>query len=264
MPELPEVEVLVRHLLPIVGTTIRSAEVLDDRLSLESADVCGAMISSVERRGKYIVMHLADRGALVIHLRMSGRLRLHRSEAEIKYTRLILHLDSGDEVFFVNPRRLGTAVHCPRGFETRLGPEPLSPAFTSSALEEVCAGSRSPIKLFLLDQRRVAGLGNIYASEALWRSGISPERAANSLSHREIACLHDNIVSVLNGAIDEQGTTLGNSVSDYRPFVEEKGEFQNHLSVYGREAEPCERCGFPIGRMKQGGRSTYYCRNCQT
>ncbi|MCK5585527.1 hypothetical protein KAJ02_05595, partial [Candidatus Bipolaricaulota bacterium] len=156
IPELPEVEIFVRRLQPIAGTTIVRAEVLDDRLNLDGSALAGTFISSVERRGKHIVIGLGDHGDLVVHLRMSGRLRLHRSDAEMRYTRLILHLDSGDSVYFVNPRRLGTAVHCPRGFETQLGIEPLSSAFTSNALTEMTEKSRSPIKPFLLDQQKIA------------------------------------------------------------------------------------------------------------
>ncbi|MFC2078370.1 bifunctional DNA-formamidopyrimidine glycosylase/DNA-(apurinic or apyrimidinic site) lyase [Candidatus Bipolaricaulota bacterium] len=264
MPELPEVEVFVRRLQPIVGTTIRQAEVLDDRLNLDGSKLVGAPVASIERRGKHIVIHLGDRGDLVVHLRMSGRLRLNRSENEAKYTRLSLHLDSGATVYFVNPRRLGTAIHYSEGFDPDLGYEPLSPLFTSEALGSMTSESRSPIKLFLLNQRRIAGIGNIYACEALWSSGISPERAATSLRADEVCRLHGNILSVLSDAIIGRGTTIGNGVSDYHPSVGEQGEFQNHLSVYGRESEPCERCGTLIARMKQGGRSTYFCSQCQT
>lgn len=264
MPELPEVEVFVRQLTPIVGTTIRQTEVLDQRLALDESQLNQATITSVERRGKHIVIGLGDRGDLVVHLRMSGRLRLHRSEAESKYTRLILHLDSGACVYFVNPRRLGTATHYPGGFAPDLGCELLSSAFTADALFQLLRMSRSPVKTFLLNQQRIAGIGNIYAAEALWRAAISPDRPASSLTRKEIVRLHGDIVSVLNEAIIGQGTTIGNSVSDYQPSIGEQGEFQNHLSVYGRESEPCERCGTIIVRMKQGGRSTYYCSECQT
>jgi formamidopyrimidine-DNA glycosylase len=194
---------------------------------------------------------------------MSGRLRLHRSTAEEKYTRLILHLDSGDAVYFVNPRRLGTVTYCPGGFLPDLGVEPLDASFEPGTLAEMASKSRSPIKLFLLDQRRIAGVGNIYASEALWRSGVFPQRPASSLERDEIDRLHKGIVSVLHEAIDGQGTTLGTSVSDYHPSAEVPGMFQNHLSVYGREGEPCERCGNTIAQFKQGGRSTYCCMQCQ-
>lgn len=264
MPELPEVEIFVRKLQPIVGAVIRRAEVLDDRLALDASRIEGATITSAERRGKHIVIHLGERGDLIVHLRMSGRLRLHRGEDEVKHTRLVLHLDSGDTVYFVNPRRLGTAMHCAAGFEADLGLEPLSPSFTVVALGDLTSKSHSPIKQFLLDQRKIAGIGNIYASEVLWRSGIAPDRTAVGLKLEEVVRLHKNIVSVLNDAITGQGTTIGNSVSDYHPSAGEQGEFQNHLSVYGREAESCERCGTAIARLKQGGRSTYYCQECQT
>ena len=264
MPELPEVEVFVRRLQPIVGATISRVTVLDNRLNLDGSKLAGTSVSSIERRGKHIVIHLGERGDLVIHLRMSGRLRLHRAEDEVKHTRLALYLDSGDTVYFVNPRRLGTAIHYSDGFEADLGFEPLSPSFTVDALAKMAGKSRSPIKLFLLDQRKIAGVGNIYASETLWRSRISPDKESASLTHDELVRLHRDIVSVLNDAIEGQGTTIGKSVSDYYPSAGEQGEFQNRLSVYGREDEPCERCGTAIVRLKQGGRSTYYCQECQT
>ncbi len=263
MPELPEVEVFVRNLQPAVGQTIQRANVLDHRLNLDASLIEGLSIEAIARRGKHIVIHLEDGSDVVVHLRMSGRLRLHRSPEEVKYTRLELVLDSGDTIYFVNPRRLGTVTYCPVGFAPSLGIEPLSPEFTSHTFATLASKSRSPIKLFLLDQRKVAGIGNIYASESLWRSGISPQRPANGLSDSEMCRLHENIIAVLNDAIDGQGTTLGSSVSDYHPSVGEQGEFQNHLSVYGKEDEPCERCGNAISRLKQGGRSTYYCTSCQ-
>lgn len=263
MPELPEVEVFVRRLQPTVGSMIVRAEVLDTDLNLDSSKLDGALISSVTRRGKYIVIGLSDRGDLVIHLRMSGRLRMTQSENEIPYTRLILPLTTGERIFFINPRRLGTAVHSPNGFDAQLGIEPLGSAFTLACFAQLAARSRSPIKPFLLDQQKIAGIGNIYASEVLWRSRLSPERGASTLRQDEVARLHKTIISVLNEAIDAQGTSIGTSVSDYHPSVGEQGEFQNHLSVYGREAEPCERCGHAITRLKQSGRSTYYCTECQ-
>lgn len=254
----------MRSLQPAIGSTITQVEVLDDRLGLVGHDLVDAQIQAIERRGKYIVMTLEDRGDLVIHLRMSGRLRFVRSEREIQYTRLTLHLNTGEIIYFVNPRRLGTATHFPGGFEIQLGHEPLGAAFTAGVFGKMTSHSRTPIKTFLLDQKRIAGIGNIYASEALWRAGIAPTRHAMSLSENEVARLHGDIVSVLNEAIMGQGTTIGNSVSDYHPTVDEQGEFQNHLSVYGRESEPCERCGTIIARLKQSGRSTYYCSECQT
>ncbi len=263
MPELPEVETLVRRLSPIAGTRIVDAEILDDRLAISADALIGASVRDVKRRGKYIVIGLDGRGDLIVHLRMSGRLRLDRSKDEIPYTRMILRLDSGDSVFFVNPRRLGTVVLCPHGFDKDVGIEPIGSEFTADVLADLAAGSRAPIKQLLLDQRKIAGIGNIYAAEALWRAGIDPRRPANSLEAGEISTLHAGITSVLFDAIEQLGTTIGSSVSDYRHAPNEGGSFQNRLSVYGRENEPCDRCGTIIERVIQAGRSTCFCPACQ-
>jgi len=264
MPELPEVETLVRRLQPIAGTRIVDAAILDDRLNVDGHALIGTSIRGVRRRGKYIIIGLHDRGDLIIHLRMSGRLRLDRGDDEIRYTRMILHLDSGESVYFVNPRRLGTVVLCPDGFQKPLGVEPITNAFTAECLGAFAAESRAPIKQLLLDQRRIAGIGNIYAAEALWRSGIDPRRSANTLQPEEIEALHEGITSVLFDAIEQLGTTLGSGVSDYRQSADAGGTFQNRLAVYGRESEPCERCGTTIERVVQAGRSTCFCPACQT
>lgn len=263
MPELPEVETFVRRLQPASGATIVKADVLDEKLRLDADALGGAVIASINRRGKHIVFDLGASVHLVIHLRMSGRLRLERSEAEIPYTRLVLHLDSGDSVYFINPRRLGTAILCRNGFGDDLGVEPLSPAFTPEALANLSSASRAPIKHVLMDQRRIAGIGNIYATESLWQAGIDPRRSANSLSENEASALHESLVTMLSEAIDQLGTTLGSSISDYRPSSEETGLFQNRLFVYGREGEDCPRCGTTIERTVQQGRSTCYCPSCQ-
>jgi formamidopyrimidine-DNA glycosylase len=264
VPELPEVETLVRHLHPVAGTRIVGVEILDDRLGISANDLIDAPIEGVSRRGKYIVIGLNGRGDLVVHLRMSGRLRLDCSDDEIPYTRMILRLDSGDSVYFINPRRLGTVVFCPSGFDRDLGVEPIAPEFTADLLGRLTSGSRAPIKQLLLDQRKIAGIGNIYAAEALWRAGIDPRRSSTSLNEDEVASLHAGITSVLFDAIEQLGTTIGSSVSDYRQSVEGGGAFQNRLAVYGREKEPCERCGTLVERVIQAGRSTCYCPACQT
>ena len=263
MPELPEVETFVRGLQPAVGGTIRRAEILDAKIGLDASELDGQRITSIERHGKHIVIELNDGACLVIHLRMSGRLRLECSETEIPYTRLILHLDSGKAVYFVNPRRLGTARVCHDGFDADLGIEPLSRAFTATRLAELAGASRAPIKHVLMDQRRIAGIGNIYAAETLWRAGIDPRRPSNSLTEEETTALHEALIGVLNEAIEGLGTTLGSSVSDYRPTSETEGEFQNRLYVYGREGEDCARCGATIERAIQQGRSTCFCPSCQ-
>jgi formamidopyrimidine-DNA glycosylase len=262
MPELPEVETFVRGLRAVIGRTIERADVIDPKLELAPSALAGRRIASIDRRGKHIVFSFGGGDRLTIHLRMSGRLRLDRSEAEVPYTRLILHLDSKEQVYFVDPRRLGTA--CLGGFATEtLGVEPLSGAFTPACLATLVAASRAPIKPLLLDQRRIAGLGNIYAAESLWRAGVDPHRPSNGLTDVQVAALHESIVAVLTEALDGRGTTLGASVSDYRPGPGTAGEFQNRLYVYGREGEDCSRCGWTIERSIQQGRSTYYCPNCQ-
>jgi formamidopyrimidine-DNA glycosylase len=264
LPELPEVETFVRGLTPAIGRTIVSAEVLDARLAVSAEDLVGARIERIRRRGKYIGIDLGDGRSLVIHLRMSGRLRLECRECETKYTRMILRLDDGQCIYFVDPRRLGTAELCESDFGLALGIEPLDAGFTVAALAGLASQSRAPIKQLLLDQRKVAGIGNIYAAEALWRARIDPRRPANALSKAEVGRLHKAIVGVLKEAVDGLGTTLGTSVSDYHPTATEAGSFQNHLAVYGREGEPCERCGEGIERVIQAGRSTCFCPACQS
>jgi formamidopyrimidine-DNA glycosylase len=263
MPELPEVETFVRGLTPAVGQTIVSADVLDARLAVSAEDLVGTRIAGIRRRGKYIEINLGDDRSLVVHLRMSGRLRLECRECETRYTRMILRLDDGQCVYFVDPRRLGTAELVEGALELPLGAEPLEPAFTPAALGKLTSQSRAPIKQLLLDQRKVAGIGNIYAAESLWRARIDPRRPANALSKAEVGRLHKAIVGVLGEAVDGLGTTLGTSVSDYHPTTTEAGSFQNHLAVYGREGEACARCGEGIERVTQAGRSTCFCPACQ-
>jgi formamidopyrimidine-DNA glycosylase len=263
LPELPEVETFVRGLAPAVGQMIASAEVLDAKLAVSSKELTGERIRGIRRRGKYIGIEFEDGRALVIHLRMSGRLRLGCRECETKYARMILGLDDGTSIYFVDPRRLGTAELADGGFDLALGIEPLDAAFTTAALAELASPSRAPIKQLLLNQKKVAGIGNIYAAEALWRAKLDPRRKANELSKVEIGRLHKAIVGVLNEAVEGLGTTLGTSVSDYHPTTTETGSFQNHLAVYGREGEPCERCGEGIERVIQAGRSTCFCPACQ-
>jgi formamidopyrimidine-DNA glycosylase len=264
LPELPEVETFVRGLVPTVGQTIVSADVLDAKLAVSADELSGARIAGIRRRGKYIGIEFADGRALVVHLRMSGRLRLGCLECETKYARMILGLDDGTSIYFVDPRRLGTAELVEGALDLSLGVEPLEPAFTPAVLSKLTSESRTPIKQLLLDQKKVAGIGNIYAAEALWRAKLDPRRRANELSRAEVGRLHKAIVGVLNEAVEGLGTTLGTSVSDYHPTTTETGSFQNHLAVYGREGEPCERCGEGIERVIQAGRSTCFCPACQT
>lgn len=264
MPELPEVETFVRGLQPAVGRTIEGADVLDPKLALRPSGLVGRKIDSIERRGKHIVFALDDGERLIVHLRMSGRLRLERSREEIPYTRLALRLAREQAIYFVDPRRLGTARVCRDELDEDLGVEPLSAEFTRERLAALIAGRRTPIKPLLMNQRRIAGLGNIYAAEALWRAEIDPRRPSSELAEAEVTALHRSIVAVLTEAVGSLGTTLGSSVSDYRPTAAAVGEFRNRLRVYGRAGEACERCGETIERTVQQGRSTCFCPKCQT
>jgi formamidopyrimidine-DNA glycosylase len=263
MPELPEVETFVRGLAPAAGRSIAATEVLDSKLGVPADELAGARIVEIRRRGKYIGIDLADGRTLVVHLRMSGRLRLGCRACEEKYVRLILRLDDGTRIYFVDPRRLGTVALYETGFDVPVGIEPLSAGFTPAELAALTVRSRAPIKQFLLDQRKVGGIGNIYAAEALWQAKIDPRRRADELSRAEVRRLHAAIVGVLGEAVAQLGTTLGTSVSDYHPTTRESGSFQNRLAVYGREGEPCERCGEGIRRVVQAGRSTCFCPACQ-
>lgn len=262
MPELPEVETIVRGLNDLCGAAIERVEVRDPRLNLPSTALTGQTIKAITRRGKYIVFHLSEGRSLIIHLRMSGRLVRYCSKEEQKYVRLSLHLDCGT-IHFVNPRRLGTVFYSEDGFPHQLGIDPLEGAFTESRFREIVLVSRVPIKTLLMDQKKIAGIGNIYAMEALWRAEIDPKRPGKSLLDNEINNLHAAVQNVLQEAIEQMGSTLGTSASDYRTSEGEKGAFQDRFAVYGREEKSCPRCGESIRRMKQSGRSTYFCPLCQ-
>ena len=262
MPELPEVETIVRGLDDLCGTAIERVEVRDPRLGLPADALEGRTIEAITRRGKYIVFQLSGGRSLIIHLRMSGKLARDCSEAERKHIRFSLHLDRG-AIHFVNPRRLGTTLYSEDGFPHQLGIDPLETAFTPARLKDLVRASRTPIKTLLMDQKRIAGIGNIYAMEALWHAGIDPTRSGKSLADNEINALHTAVHHVLTEAIDRMGSTLGSGVSNYRNSNGTEGSFQERFAVYGRERQPCPRCGEPIQRMKQAGRSTYFCPNCQ-
>jgi formamidopyrimidine-DNA glycosylase len=273
MPELPEVETIRRRLAPVLeGATIESAEIVDPRLTrpVEPESVARALvgerIASVERRGKYLLVRLASGRILVVHLRMTGSLR-HAARGtlpEDAHRRATLELDSGADLAYRDVRRFGTwelldADHVRPYFAARLGPEPLAASFTAARFARLLEGRRAPIKAFLLDQRRIAGVGNIYADEALWRARIHPLRTAGELSSDEIAQLHRALRAALRKGIELQGSTL----STYVTPDGNTGGMQHEFHVYGRLGEPCDRCGRPIVRIVVGGRGTWYCPHCQ-
>jgi len=273
VPELPEVETVRRSLAPhlvghrVVGVwarRIRLREGINPRSWRERVE--GARITSLERRGKYLLAY-ADGAVALFHLGMSGRMVLRRpEEAHEPHTHLVLRMDHGLEVRFIDPRRFGVAVvlrvealeaHPGLG---RLGVDPLSEGM-HEALRLAAARSRAPIRSVLLDQTVLAGLGNIYANEALARAGISPLRRARSISNQRIGALADSVREVLSEALEARGTTLRDG-----GFVNASGNggyFAVRLIVYGREGEPCVTCGAPIRRRVLTGRSVYYCPKCQ-
>jgi len=271
MPELPEVEAVVRGLnASLTGCTVRRViirwpgSVGAPDPTLFAQRLVDRTVTSVNRRGKWIVIDLSDGQALLVHLRMTGQLLLEEAEcSEDKYTRVIIYLDSGRRLRFSDMRKFGRLIltRNPGAVLGRLGPEPLADDFTAERFEGMLARRRGRIKSLLLNQRFLAGLGNIYVNEALWRAHIHPLRSADSLSSEEVEELHRAIRSVLRAAIMEGGTTLENG--NFRQVNGEAGEFASQLLVYGRGGEACGCCGTPIKRMKVGQRGTYFCPECQ-
>lgn len=270
MPELPEVETIVRGLArTIVGTTIESAEVrlakiavAPSRLRFEQA-VAGERIVAIRRRGKYAVVALGSGRSLVTSLRMTGRLVVASGNApEFPGTHLILRLTDGRQLRFSDVRTFGRMrlVAPGEAWDQELGVEPLSSDFTQEAFLSMLSGRTTPIKVLLLDQRRIAGIGNIYACEALWEARIRPGRPARALTKPAMRRLRHAIVDVLDRAIAMRGT----SVDDYVDADGLQGGFQNDLSVYGRGGEHCRRCGTTrIVRTVLAQRGTWWCRRCQ-
>ncbi|HVC81141.1 MAG TPA: bifunctional DNA-formamidopyrimidine glycosylase/DNA-(apurinic or apyrimidinic site) lyase [Chloroflexota bacterium] len=274
MPELPEVQSVVDELAarlpgrsftggsdllwaPIVGYP--APEGFGERLE-------GRTVSGVRRRAKYIIIDLDDGQVLVVHLRMTGRLHFAApDEAADRHLRARLPLDDATELRFADMRKFGR-LYLGRVAEIEsvtalgsLGPEPLEPAFTAPVLGARLAGKRGPIKSVLLDQSVVAGLGNIYADEALFRAGIAPRRAAGSLTEEELSALHDGIVATLSEAVERGGTSFRN----YLSVAGRRGGNMPNLQVFRRDGEPCLRCGTVLARTVVGGRGTHWCPSCQ-
>ncbi|MFP1817296.1 bifunctional DNA-formamidopyrimidine glycosylase/DNA-(apurinic or apyrimidinic site) lyase [Lonsdalea quercina] len=268
MPELPEVETSRRGIEPyLVGHTILHAEVRNARLrwpvSPEIMSLSDEAVLSVQRRAKYLLIELT-RGWIIVHLGMSGSLRVLPEYVEPgKHDHVDLVLESGKVLRYTDPRRFGawlwSADPATSSVLAHLGPEPLSDAFSGDYLFEKSRGRKTPIKLWIMDNKLVVGVGNIYASESLFSAGISPERAAGSLSEAEFQLLAVTIKKVLLRSIEQGGTTLRDFLqSDGKP-----GYFAQELQVYGRSGEPCRHCGTLIESLKQGQRSTFFCRTCQ-
>jgi formamidopyrimidine-DNA glycosylase len=271
MPELPEVETIRRHLAPHVeGRVLAELEVLDPRWCspIAAAEVAAAVegrrIDALARRGKYLIWELEDDVHLMLHLRMTGALLLDPPEPP-RHRRVRFGLDDGREVIFDDPRRFGTGELALGGeardafFAMRLGVEPFSPDFTSAHLYALTRVSRAPIKAFLLDQRKVAGVGNIYADEALFRAGIHPLRQARRLTRKQVTALRDAVVASLWEGLAAKGA----SIDDFRDPDGVQGSFQHRFLIHLREGEPCLVCGRTVRKLRAGGRGTYVCERCQ-
>lgn len=269
MPELPEAETIVRGLRPALhGAVISRARVLrPDILRTSTArfrkQVAGRRIEHVGRRGKNIVMELDPPGFLVVNLGMTGRLLTLPSASPSTHPAVRFTLTDGGVLVYDDVRRFGSVeILTPGEWESRsaaMGPEPLDDRFTGRDMFARLQASRSPIRSWLLDQRRVAGVGNIYANEALWRARVHPARPANTLTRKEGHALHRAIRSVLLSAIEHGGTTL----RDYRDASGRRGNNARRLGVYGRVRQPCVRCGTGIERIVFGNRSAFLCPECQ-
>jgi len=271
MPELPEVETTLRGIQPhLQGATIREIAVREQRLrepvSPTLADCTGLRITGLKRRAKYIICELSDHSHWLIHLGMSGSLRLCKpSEVFKKHDHLAVTLSNRLQLRFHDPRRFGIFLHLPAGDPTEhkllnsLGPEPLSPEFTPAVLARAFRTRNAPVKTVIMDSKVVVGVGNIYASEALFRSGIRPQTPASKLTKPRIAKLTAAIRTVIESSILQGGTTLRDFLhSDGSP-----GYFSQSLTVYGRAGEPCRTCGTAIQQAVLGQRSTFWCPKCQ-
>lgn len=271
MPELPEVETVCRGIAPLIsGATIARAVVRDRRLRRPipadfAGKTVGRTICAVRRRAKYILLDLEGGSHLLIHLGMSGSLRVvPQSTPAQPHDHVDLLLDNGTLLRFRDPRRFGLCLVIDGDPDTHpllahLGPEPLSGGLTAAYLAELAAGRSLAIKNFLMDQRVVVGVGNIYASEALFLAGIAPQRPAGQVTVKEFAHLVQAVQAVLRQAIAAGGTTL----KDFQNAAGDPGYFAIELKVYGRDGEPCPVCGRPLQSERIGGRSSYYCRRCQ-
>jgi formamidopyrimidine-DNA glycosylase len=275
MPELPEVETIVRQLQEhLIGKVIarvlilRTSQWKENDPDLVSSQLIGEKIAAIHRRAKFILIDFHSGCRLIIHLRMTGKLIWAPNNlAPDQFARTILYFTDGSSLLFSDTRALGrlALVNCAEtaGSLAQLGVEPLSGDWQLDHLTALLKPSRVTMKDFLLDQTKIAGIGNIYANEILFRAGIHPQRQAMTLNEEEIERLYHIIPRVLELAIDKMGTSIGNKVSDYRSVYNMQGEFQNVLAVYGREGKPCLKCGSPIIRIKQKARSTFVCENCQ-
>jgi formamidopyrimidine-DNA glycosylase len=267
MPELPEVETIRSQLAPrLEGRSLVRVEILDPRLTRPvdlfevAEELEGDTVLAVERRGKYLLVRLESGLGLLVHLRMTGSFGF----APVSHERAVLELDDGSRLVYRDVRRFGTWLVLEDAavepyLAAKNGPEPLGPRFSARWLGAELARRKAPLKAVLLDQRVVAGLGNIYADEALWRARLNPLRPANDLASDEVSRLTRAIRGALRAGIARQGSTL----RDYAAPDGASGSMQEEFRVYGRDGQPCRRCGAPISKTRVAGRGTWFCPRCQ-
>jgi len=263
MPELPEVETVKEDILPFVkGRVIKEIDVISLKNILKGTspsqlkkELEGEKIISVERRAKYLIFKLASGRCFTIHLGMTGRVLF----APDDYVKAVFYLSGGRVLYFSDARRFGKIRFYQEYPDLKLGPEPLGREFTAASFKEMLKKKKTAIKIALLDQKFISGLGNIYAIESLFRAGIHPRRPANKLNDAEVKKLYHQIKKVLAEALGYRGT----SDSWFLDAHGKKGGFQLRLKVYGRKGEPCFKCKTPVKRIVMGQRGTYFCPRCQ-
>lgn len=270
MPELPEVETYVRELRPqLVGKQVMEGQVTWPRIiatpepALFLELIRGQRFETFGRRGKYMLLGLDSGETLIVHLRMTGEVRVHPdSVVPDKHTHLLLALDSGERLHYRDPRKFGRIwlVNDPESVVGKLGPEPLEEEFTPESFAVCLAGRTASIKALLLNQSLVAGVGNIYADEALFLARIDPRRSGGDLSMAQVSLLHAAVRAVLQAGIEGRGSSLQN----YAPPSGKKGSFQEDHKVFRRTDQPCYRCGTAIRRIVLAQRSTHFCPQCQS
>jgi formamidopyrimidine-DNA glycosylase len=271
VPELPEVETIRRQLAPhLEGRTLETVEILDPRWTrpvpaeIVEAELRAARVEQLSRAGKYLIWELSGERYLLVHLRMTGAL-LWNPPHEPIHARVRFGLDGGARLVYVDPRRFGTG-HLVHGNEARdlylrerLGVEPFTPEFTAEHLRSLGRGRVVPVKSFLLDQRRIAGVGNIYADEALFRARVHPLRPAGRLTLGQWERVRAGVEQALQAGIDAKGA----SIDDFRHVDGARGTFQDRFLVHRRAGLPCQVCATPVRKLVVGGRGTYVCERCQ-
>ncbi len=273
MPELPEVETIVRSLnnhvrnRVITGVTINFAKIIANHQPAPFRNkVTGKKIIDISRRGKYIVFHLSENWFLILHLRMTGKVIIAQDDQqETKHDHLVLTLDNDTRLFYNDTRKFGRfyLTQNPEEKLGRLGPEPLSENFRSINFYEKLQATQRRIKAVLLDQSIVAGLGNIYTDEALFEAGIHPEQPASTISRQKQKKLFFAIQNVLRKGIQNKGTSLGDGQTNYVSSDSASGSNQHSLQVFARTGRPCPKCRRPVKKIVVAQRGTHYCSNCQ-